>query len=55
MSDAKKVKIVSCLMMVASVPGCGIAATTNSNVIMGISGILFFGGLLGFVIGRFME
>jgi len=42
-------------MMLVSVPGCGIAATINSDAAMIVSGFLFFGGLVGFIIGRFME
>jgi hypothetical protein len=42
-------------MMCIAVPGCCLAAETDSHGGMAFAGVLFFVGFFGFVIGRFME
>ncbi len=52
---ARNLKAIGALLMILGVPGCCIAAETNSNGFMAFG---FFGFLLGmtlFVIGRFRE
>lgn len=56
MNTAKKIKIISALMIFGAIPGCGVGEILgNDNVAIGIFCILFFVGLIGFIAGRFME
>ena len=52
---ARLVKIVSVLMMAASVPGCAIANNTHSPVLTWVAGYFFVAGLIGWFIGWIME
>jgi uncharacterized membrane protein len=53
--NARIVKIISSLMMIASVVVGPIGINLNSNATTLLAFVLFFVGLFGFVVGRFME
>jgi hypothetical protein len=47
--EERKVKIASAVMILLSIPGCGIGAFIHSDVMTIVSIVLFFGGLAGFI------
>jgi predicted RNA-binding Zn-ribbon protein involved in translation (DUF1610 family) len=53
--SARKVKIISTLMICVSIPGCMVSAGFESTFMLILCSLFFWGGLLGFIVGRFME
>jgi hypothetical protein len=53
--SARTFKAIGALLMILSVPGCGIAAATNSDAFGALGFFGFFGGMMLFVVGRFQE
>ena len=54
-STARTLKAIGSVCMILSVFGCGIGSETNAPGMMGIGMLLFWGGFILFVIGRFYD
>lgn len=57
-NSARRIKIISSLLLVVGVV-VGVGSSSNNSgglsVGAGIGGFMFLAGLIGFVVGRFME
>jgi len=54
-NSARKVKLVSFLCLIAGLFGWIGGAAVESDTVLVLGTLLFFGGFFGFVVGRFME
>lgn len=55
MKTAQKIKIVSALMVMASIPGCMVGSEFHSGSVLGTSWLMFGIGLAGFIAARFFD